>query len=402
MNKNKFEDDSVSDSDIDKCYTVYMHISPSGKRYIGITRQRPVARWKNGRGYINNEYFYRAIKKYGWDNIEHQILYNDLTKEEAEQKEIELISYYRSDARAYGYNIDHGGHSIGRMSDETKAKLSASHMCVNTTSVDKYSKNGEFIKTYDSVIAAANKHDVSYVAISACCRNVLKSVSGFVWRYHGDELTSEHLEWCNSNGIDNLKIPVCQYTLDGEFVGEYESAEFVGKTYGFNAVSIRKCCKCERRTSGGYIWQYANVDVTDDYVAWCNNAIEDKKTAVSQYSLSGELIKTFNGMIDALNDTGVNQQSIWSCCNNLYKTAGGYIWRYADSPLTKEYLEWCRGNTNAKRVVQYSKDNEFISYWDNAKAAGISLNIGSHDIRACCRGARKSAGGYIWRYADDN
>lgn len=66
MNKNKFEDDSVSDSDIDKCYTVYMHISPSGKRYVGITRQRPVARWKNGRGYINNEYFYRAIKKYGW------------------------------------------------------------------------------------------------------------------------------------------------------------------------------------------------------------------------------------------------------------------------------------------------------------------------------------------------
>ena len=39
MNKNKFEDNSVSNSDIDKCYTVYMHISPSGKRYIGITRQ---------------------------------------------------------------------------------------------------------------------------------------------------------------------------------------------------------------------------------------------------------------------------------------------------------------------------------------------------------------------------
>ena len=116
--------------------------------------------------------------------------------------------------------------------------------------------------------------------------------------------------------------------------------------------------------------------------------------------MSGELIKTFNGMIDALNDTGVSQQSIWSCCNNLYKTSGGYIWRYADCPLTKEHLEWCNRNTNAKMVVQYSKDNKFISYWDSAKVAGISLNISSHDIRACCRGARKSAGGYIWKYKD--
>lgn len=36
-----------------KKYCVYMHTSPSEKRYIGITSQSPEARWrKNGAGYF--------------------------------------------------------------------------------------------------------------------------------------------------------------------------------------------------------------------------------------------------------------------------------------------------------------------------------------------------------------
>ena len=42
-------------------YTVYMHISPSGKRYIGITSVKPKYRWRNGKGY-ETQIFYRAIE----------------------------------------------------------------------------------------------------------------------------------------------------------------------------------------------------------------------------------------------------------------------------------------------------------------------------------------------------
>lgn len=45
-------------------YTVYMHIAPNNKIYIGITSKKPKYRWNNGTGYINNDYFTRAIKKY--------------------------------------------------------------------------------------------------------------------------------------------------------------------------------------------------------------------------------------------------------------------------------------------------------------------------------------------------
>ena len=74
-------------------YKVYMHTFPNGKRYIGITMQELKARFDNGNGYKNNP-MKRAIKKYGWDNIKHELLLDDLTKEQAEQKEIDLFFIY--------------------------------------------------------------------------------------------------------------------------------------------------------------------------------------------------------------------------------------------------------------------------------------------------------------------
>ena len=103
-------------------YTVYMHIVPNGKVYIGITKQNPIKRWLHGKGYQKQDYFYKAILKYGWDNIEHKILFTELSKEEAEQKEIELIRQYKSNQREFGYNIENGGRA-NKMSEETIEKI---------------------------------------------------------------------------------------------------------------------------------------------------------------------------------------------------------------------------------------------------------------------------------------
>ena len=63
-------------------YMVYMHISPSNKRYIGITRQKPEYRWRNGSKYKHNRHFTHAINKYGWDNLEHIIFAENLSQED--------------------------------------------------------------------------------------------------------------------------------------------------------------------------------------------------------------------------------------------------------------------------------------------------------------------------------
>ena len=105
-------------------YTVYMHIFPNDKVYIGITKMNVKNRWLNGKGYKTSRKLNFAIQKYGWENVKHEIIYENLTKEEAEQKEIELITQYNSTNDNYGYNIEKGGNHQGKMNDETKNKLS--------------------------------------------------------------------------------------------------------------------------------------------------------------------------------------------------------------------------------------------------------------------------------------
>ena len=79
-------------------YTVYIHTcNENGKKYVGVTCQRINRRWgKNGAGYKLCTYFGSAINKYGWDNFNHEIVLCNLTKDEAEMFEIEIIKYYKT------------------------------------------------------------------------------------------------------------------------------------------------------------------------------------------------------------------------------------------------------------------------------------------------------------------
>ena len=107
-------------------FSVYKHTCPNGKVYIGITSQLVENRWKHGKGYRNNKLFYRAICKYKWENIRHEILYENLTSQEAYDKEIELINKYKSNNAKYGYNLSNGGEiNIGyHHTKEARQKMS--------------------------------------------------------------------------------------------------------------------------------------------------------------------------------------------------------------------------------------------------------------------------------------
>lgn len=103
-------------------FIVYMHTTPNGKKYIGMTQKKPKERWRNGKGYYT-QYFGKAIKKYGWDNIKHEIIAEGLTEEQAEVKEKELILFYKTNDVKFGYNIESGG-KHNTCSEETRKKMS--------------------------------------------------------------------------------------------------------------------------------------------------------------------------------------------------------------------------------------------------------------------------------------
>lgn len=197
----------------DENYTVYMHRFPNDKIYIGITSKKPSYRWKpDGKGYIGQPLIYNAIKKYGWDNVDHFILAEHLTKAQAESIEIRLIKEFNSNNREYGYNIANGGNTAGTVSIETKKKMSAIMKILHSGSGNpQYGKplteehkakiretrkrlnyqpvNKQKILCvetgiiYESTAEATRETGISNSLIRGVCYGKKKSAGGFHWQY---------------------------------------------------------------------------------------------------------------------------------------------------------------------------------------------------------------------------
>jgi len=227
------------DCSLEEKYILYVHTVPNGKRYVGITMIKPNRRWVNGFGY-HNQVFYRAIKKYGWVNIKSEIVREGLTKAQAGELEMELISFYKSNNPEFGYNIANGGSIVGTMSQETKDKISRTKkgnthnspetrekmslakkgksipretvekMRISNTgkkrsqefrensrlinignrnskrSIDQYDKTGIFMRTWDALTDVFMELGIDQSHLSKVCRGKVKTAGGFMWRYSDD------------------------------------------------------------------------------------------------------------------------------------------------------------------------------------------------------------------------
>lgn len=248
---------------MEKKYCVYKHTSPNGKVYIGITCQNPLKRWRNGKGYETQVLFYRAIVKYGWDNFEHEILYSGLTKEEAEQKEINLIKQYKSDVSEHGYNIREGG-STSLWAESSKEKLRLANLGKHLTEKTKK-------KLHDFNIGKKISEEVK--------RKISETLTGYKRGPFSEEhrkklsearkrrqMSEKQLKQIsnlakNQKGGSNPRARgVKQFDLKNNYIKTWNCISDACRNLGINTrnSNITSCCKGLRKTAHGYIWRYAD------------------------------------------------------------------------------------------------------------------------------------------------
>lgn len=66
-------------------------------------------------------------------------------------------------------------------------------------------------------------------------------------------------------------------------------------------------------------------------------------------------------------------------------------------------LEWCTNSYNliyskGKKVAQFTKDGHLIEVFNSIADASRKFNIPTTHICSCCKGKRKSAGKFVWKY----
>lgn len=219
---------------MNKSYTVYVHTTPSGKRYVGITNRPLSYRWRHGEGYAT-QVFYRAVQKYGWENISHEVIATGLTKDEACEEEKELIDLLDTTNPEHGYNMTGGGENYV-MTDAVKQKI-ANKLVGNTNSkgvvfTEERRKNiSEALKGKrlppEVVQKIAQKRREAYAAMSE------EEKIAFAHKYGGR--------------------PIVQYTKSGDFVKRYESPFLAKKEYG---QSIMACLSGRTKSAYGFVWKY--------------------------------------------------------------------------------------------------------------------------------------------------
>lgn len=265
-------------------YSVYKHILPkeiSGKDndmiYIGITMQGLNKRWQNGFGYKHNSYFSNAIKKYGQENFLHEVLFEGLTKEEAEQKEIELIAYYKSNQREYGYNITSGGECLGKHSEETKQKMKENHADFSGKNHPWYGKHhSEDTKLVLSKKAKERykdgKHPLKGLKHSEETRTKLSEIAKerfsvpennpFYNKHHTEETKNTLSEMAKERFKDKTRHPSYGKTkkvicLDNGVV--YPSVEYVSKEFGLSMAALYRNCTGKNDRCGGHRFRYLEL-----------------------------------------------------------------------------------------------------------------------------------------------
>lgn len=244
----------------ERAYIVYKHTSPSGKVYIGITKQTANARWKNGLGYQSSPHFWKAIQKYGWDSFSHEVLRDGLTREEACAEEQRLIREFDSMNSKFGYNLRAGGQTGAFASEYVRRKMSksktafyAAHPEARKELSDRVTGFRHSEETKQKMREAAkNRH---YVLTYEWKQNIGKANKERI--LSDEKLYAEICVRCKQNGLSRSR-PVVQLDRNGNYIAEYESGKSASRETGIADGNIQRCCKGSISTAGGYKWLYAN------------------------------------------------------------------------------------------------------------------------------------------------
>lgn len=151
--------------------------------YVGITGNGAENRWN--KGYRHCVKMQHAIEKYGWNGFDHRVLVANLTKEEAEEIETNLIKDLMLQDDRYGYNIAPGGY-VHYMEEETKKKISLANLGHGDRGGGVPRRKVQCIETgeiFDSCSEAARWCGSNSSHISNACRGKFEKIKNYHWKY---------------------------------------------------------------------------------------------------------------------------------------------------------------------------------------------------------------------------
>lgn len=307
----------------------------NGKIYIGQTKQSLKLRLNGHKSSTNtgsNLRLHQAMRKHGFDNFEIKLLSKFQTKEEVDREEIRLIKELKTQDNKIGYNISDGGDHI-----------------------------------FD-------------------CSGIPK--------------TEEHKEKLQKAHRKNAK-PIVQFDWKtAEIIKVWPSGKEILRA-GLNRANIQQLTK--RPEGFGYIyesgWTYLSFwEQKEDKSYFADPAATPwNGKRVLCYTKQGEFVREYKTLREAADDLGIKSSTaIGNCLKGRSKSAGGYLWSWADEDAVKPYSGGCE-----KKVLCYNKQMELIKEYGSVGEAAKDVGVSIGTLSGALSGRQKTSAGFVWRFKDE-
>lgn len=216
---------------------------------------------------------------------------------------------------------------IGAYKDEI---LGASvKVCQKT--VSQYEKTGKKIKTYPSVREAERLTGISHSAIGSSARNLVFAAGGFYWRYgHARRIDIKTLLDKRRQGYKPMGMSVTQYDMLGNKVAEFPSMLKAEQQIGIGVNSIRMVLLGRYKNAGGYFWKKGPGPAKIDLIGHISGR-QFRIKPVSQYTLEGEYLQSFDSIVEASEALQVSGTAISFACGGRERTCKGYKWQFEEN-----------------------------------------------------------------------
>lgn len=141
---------------------------------------------------------------------------------------------------------------------------------------------------------------------------------------------------------------------------------------------------------------------------WTRRATEEEKEKlrllkmkpVVEYNSDGRIINKYKSLQDASIETGLSSSRIGHAACGRINLCNGRMFRYESINVSKEDINKCfktRNTEKRKPVYQYDLNGNFVNEYVSASHTPFR----SQTIAATCRGEKKTAYNYIWKYKND-
>ncbi len=215
----------------------------NGKKCIGQKKY-----YENHETYIGSGVALKnAINKYGKENFTREIIENCKTKKELDSREKYWIEYYNATESEDFYNITSGGD--GGFGSGKNSPWYGKHLSEGTKEKLSKMRSGENNPFYGKTHSDEVKKKLSEKGLKQKHSQEIKEKIS-------KGIKENHADFSGKNNPRSRKIK--QYDLSKNFFRYWVCAKDASKILSINYCSIISCCTGRYKSSGGYIWEYAD------------------------------------------------------------------------------------------------------------------------------------------------